>query len=116
MPEHKSGSAAQDAARQSDISPRGLAIGAAIIATGIAASIGFAAWITWEVAAPATGPSQGRPEKIEGARLQTSPREDLKAFNREKRERLSSYGRVDEGHMHIPIERAMGILAQGRER
>ena len=116
MPERQSGSAAQDSARQSDISPRGLAVGAAIIAAGIAASIGFAAWVTWLVAAPATGPSQGEPPKIEGARLQTSPHQDLRAFEREKHERLSSYGRVDEGHMHIPIERAMRILAKGRER
>ncbi len=101
---------------QSDVSPRGLAVGAAIIGTGIVASLGFAAWITWQVAAPATGPSQGTPEKIEGPRLQTSPQKDLKAFEREKRQRLSSYGRVDEGHLHIPIERAMRILAKGRER
>ena len=101
---------------QTDISPRGLAIGAAIIVAGIAVSIGFAALVVSRVTAPATGPSQGEPPKIEGARLQTSPHQDLKAFDREKHARLSSYGRVDEGHLHIPIERAMRILAQGRER
>ena len=101
---------------KNDISPRGLAIGAAIVLAGIAASIGFSAVIASRVAAPVTGPSRGAPPKIEGPRLQTSAREDLKAFNREKRARLSSYGRVDEGHVHIPIERAMRILAKGRER
>jgi hypothetical protein len=101
---------------RSDISPRGLAVGAAIVVAGIAASIGIAALIASLVAAPATGPSGGEPPKIEGARLQTSPHQDLEAFQREKLQRLSSYGRVDEGHMHIPIERAMRILAKGRER
>ena len=101
---------------RSDISPRGLAAGAAIVLTGIAASIGIAALIASRVPAPATGPSEGEPPKIEGARLQTSPHQDLRAFNREKHRRLSSYGRVDEGHLHIPIERAMRILAKGRER
>jgi hypothetical protein len=101
---------------RTDISPRGLAVGAAIIVAGIAASIGFSALIVSHVTAPATGPSGGEPPKIEGPRLQTAAREDLKAFNREKHARLSSYGRVDEGHMHIPIERAMRILANGRER
>jgi len=84
---------------RTDISPRGLAIGAAIILAGIAASVGFSALIVSRVAAPATGPSQ-----------------DLAAFNREKNARLASYGRVDEDHLHIPIERAMRILAGGRER
>ena len=101
---------------RTDISPRGLAIGAAIVLAGIAASVGFAALIASRVAAPATGPSQGEPPKIEGPRLQTSPHQDLKAFDREKKARLSSYGRVDEGHLHIPIERAMRVLAKGRER
>ena len=101
---------------RTDISPRGLAMGAAIILAGIAASVGFSALIVSRVAAPATGPSQGEPPKIEGARLQTSARQDLQAFNREKAARLGSYGRVDEDHLHIPIERAMRILAGGRER
>ena len=101
---------------RSDISPRGLAVGAAIVVAGIAASIGIAALIATLVAAPATGPSQGEPPKIEGARLQTSARQDLQAFNREKAARLGSYGRVDEDHLHIPIERAMRILARERER
>jgi len=101
---------------KSDISPRGLAVGAAIVLVGIAASVGAAAYITVRVAAPATGPSRGEPPKIEGARLQTAPEQDIRAFEREKRERLSSSGRVDEAHVHIPIERAMRLLAEGRRR
>lgn len=101
---------------KTDLDPRGLGIGAAVILTGIAASIGVAALITLEVAAPATGPSAGTPPKIAGPRLQTSPHQDLQAFLREKQARLASFGRVDDEHVHIPIERAMRILAKGRER
>ena len=101
---------------RSDISLRGLGVGAAIVAGGIAAALGAAALITWLVAAPATGPSYGEPPRIEGARLQTSPHDDLQAFLREKNARLSSSGPVDEQHVHIPIEQAMRTLAKGRER
>jgi hypothetical protein len=101
---------------RTDISPRGLGIGAAIVLTGIAASLAIAAFITSQVSAPATGPSRGEPPKIEGPRLQSSPGEDLRSFLREKNERLRSTGRVDDTHVHIPIERAMRILAKGREQ
>lgn len=101
---------------RTDVSPRGLAVGAAVIVAGIAASVGAAALVASLVAAPATGPSRGEPPAIEGARLQTSPHEDLKAFLREKNARLASFGRIDDEHVHIPIERAMRILAKGREK
>ena len=99
-----------------DISLPGLLVGAAIIAGGIAISLGAAALITAQVAAPATGASGGEPPKIEGARLQTAARQDLGSFLREKNERLHGSGRVDAEHVHIPIERAMQRLAEGRER
>jgi hypothetical protein len=101
---------------RTDISVRGLAIGAAIIVAGIAIALGAAALITAHVEAPPTGASRGEPPKIDGPRLQTSPREDLQAFLREKNARLASFGRVDDEHVHIPIERAMRILSQGREK
>jgi hypothetical protein len=104
MPEH------------SDIRARGIGVGAAIVFAGIAVSLAAAWAVTSYVAAPATGPSRGEPPAIEGARLQTAPERDIAAFNREKRARLEGYGRVDEGHLHIPIERAMQILANGHER
>jgi hypothetical protein len=101
---------------RSDISVRGIAIGVAIIVAGILISIGAAALVMMHVDAPATGASRGEPPKIDGARLQTAPREDLQAFLREKNQRLTGSGRVDDEHVHIPIERAMRILAKGRER
>ena len=101
---------------RSDISLRGIATGVAIIVIGIAVSVG-AAWIVAKhVDAPLTGPSRGEPPKIEGAPLQTSAREDLQAFLRETNERLSSTGRVDDRHVHIPIEQAMRMLSKGREK
>ena len=101
---------------RSDISPRGIGAGAAIVLAGIAASLGAAAFIVAHVPSPATGPSRGEPPPIEGARLQTAPEEDLQAYKREKRARLDGDGRVDAGHRHIPIERAMRIGSKGRER
>ena len=101
---------------RTDISARGLGIGAAIIVAGIAASLAVAALIVARVPATATGPSAGEPPKIEGARLQTAAPQDLAALRREKEARLASFGRVDEAHVHIPIERAMRILAKGQER
>ena len=101
---------------RTDISPRGLAVGAAIIVAGSAASRGAAALIVARVPADATGASAGEPPKIEGARLQTDARQDLAALRREKEARLASFGRVDQDHVHIPIERAMRILAKGREQ
>ena len=97
---------------RSDISVRGLAIGAAIVFGGIAASLAVAAFITARVPAPATGPSRGKPVKTECATLQTAPPQDFAAFAREKQARLASYGTVDAEHAHIPIEEAMRILAQ----
>jgi len=59
-----------------------------------------------------SGPAQLPPEP----RLQTQPREDLKALRRDEDTRLRSYGWVDpqRGVVHIPIDRAMqALLEQG---
>lgn len=101
---------------RSDISLPGIAAGVAIILIGIAVSVAGAWLIARHVDAPLTGPSRGQPPKVEGPRLQTSARDDLQAFLREKNERLSSTGRVDDQHVHIPIEQAMRMLSQGREK
>ena len=93
----------------SDISLRGLAVGAAIIVAGIALSLGSAALL-------ATHVGKIEKPKIEGPALQTSPPQDLASFTREKNARLAASGRVDDQHVHIPIERAMRILARGREK
>lgn len=47
--------------------------------------------------------------------LQHASGEQLKAFRAEQEEELNSYGWVDQAHgtVHIPIERAMDLLAEG---
>ena len=101
---------------RSDVSVRGLAVGVAIILVGIVVAVVAASLLVREVDVPGTGASRGEPPKIEGARLQTAAPQDLQAFLREKNERLSSTGRVDDQHVHIPIDRAMRMLAKGREK
>jgi hypothetical protein len=101
---------------KSDLSLRGIAIGALIVLVGIAVSLAGAWLMTRQSAVPATGPSRGQPPRIEGPALQTAAPQDLAAYRREKEKQLSSYGRIDDTHVHIPIERAMQILAKGRER
>ncbi len=101
---------------RSDVSLRGILIGAAIVLSGIALSLAGAALVTSSVKAPATGASGGAPPKIEGARLQTSGPQDLKSYLREKNAQLASDARIDRDHVRIPIERAMRILAKGGAR
>jgi hypothetical protein len=101
---------------KSDLSLRGLGVGAAIIVGGIAASFGGAWLIASHVDAAPTGASQGAPPQIAGAVLQSAPPQDLAAFLREKNARLESSGPVDQGHVHIPIERAMERLAKEKAR
>ena len=94
---------------RSDISLRGLAVGAAVIVAGIALSIAAAALLVTHI-------GDVEKPKIEGAVLQTAPHQDLASFTREKNARLATSGRVDDRHVHIPIERAMRILAGGRDQ
>jgi hypothetical protein len=101
---------------RTDVSLRGLLIGAAIVLCGIVLSLAGAALVVRDAKAPATGPSQGEPPRMEGARLQTAAPQDLRSYLREKNARLASFGRVDRDHVHVPIERAMQILARGRGR
>ncbi len=87
-----------------DVSLRGLAIGFAIIVGGIVASLLIARMFV-------------RPVEIEPPSrpvLQTAPRQDLAAFQREKNERLHSRGPIegDPRHVHIPIEEAMRRLSK----
>ena len=45
----------------------------------------------------------------------TLPWEDLAAMRQGQLERLHSYGELDGGKAHVPIERAMDLLLQSRE-
>jgi hypothetical protein len=93
-----------------DISLRGIATGALIVAAGIAASLLLAWAVMSATQAPAEGANGAAPARIPGAVLQTAPHGSLEDFLREKRARLESAGPD-----HIPIEEAMRVLAaQGR--
>jgi len=99
---------------QRDISLRGLLVGMLVIAAGIAVSIGSAGFLVALSGAPASGPSGAARPEVPAPTLQTAPHQELEAFRREKRERLESAGplRGQPGRVHIPIERAMEILAR----
>ncbi len=89
----------------SDLSLRGLAIGVAIVVGGIVASLVVAAFL-----AESRPPVDGT-----GMTLQTAAPLDLARFRKEKAARLNSRGPIegDPAHVHIPIEQAMRMLAEG---
>jgi hypothetical protein len=91
-----------------ELSLRGIAVGVGIILAGIGVSLGAAALLVEPV--PAV---DGK-----GMALQTDPAADYAAYAREKAERLGSRGPLegDPGHVHIPIEQAMQMLASGARR
>jgi len=92
----------------SDLSLRGLAVGAAIIAAGIAAAIVIPAFL-----------AEPRPAVDgKGMTLQTAPAVDFSSYEKEKADRLNSRGPIegDPSHVHIPIEQAMRMLAEGARK
>jgi hypothetical protein len=101
---------------RTDIRASAIVIAAALIAAGVV----FAASAAWLVA-ERSGTDPGAPNSasgmaIDGVRLQTAAPADLAAFQREKNERLESYGWVDAraGRVHIPVERAMQLMVERR--
>jgi hypothetical protein len=103
---------------RSDISVRGIVVGAAIVIAGIGASLGLAALVAAHVSAPATGASAGEPPRIEGAALQTAPPQDYIAYAREKSAWLHGRGPIegDAAHLHIPIDDAMRLMVERSRR
>lgn len=94
----------------SDLNPRGIAIGAAVVLGGIAIAV-LAPWLVLaHVQAPARAPNDARPLRTPGPGLQTAGHLDLEAFLREKRSRLESSGVDAQGHAHIAIGKAMDLL------
>jgi len=87
---------------------------AALIVVGVV----FAAGIAWLVASRSgstrAGPNQPLGLRVEGPQLQSAPRAEFAAFQREKRARLENYGWIDRdaGRVHIPIEHAMQLMAE----
>ncbi len=99
-----------------DLSVSGIAAGAALIVAGIV----FSLWLSWVIVdlrhANPSGANQPVPGAMQGAALESAPRENLRRYEEEKRLRLDSYGWVDRnaGRVHIPIALAMRLLEQHR--
>ncbi|MEE9235820.1 MAG: hypothetical protein V3U28_10325 [Candidatus Acidoferrales bacterium] len=76
----------------------------------------FRTFSAWQQAGqlPAPPMAQVRPGQPPAPRLQVNPGQELEAFRQVEEERLSSYGWVDAeaGVIHIPIERALELLAE----
>lgn len=101
-----------------DVPPRGVVYAALGLFAGIAVSAGFVAGLIAllpslrEPASPTSieAARQGPPEP----RLEISPPTDRMAVEAAARSRLDGYGWTDRaaGRAHIPIDRAMDILAR----
>jgi hypothetical protein len=99
---------------RTDIHIRRVAAAAAMIAGGVVLAAAIAWLVSGRGGADRNGANGAAPAAIEAPRLQSEPRAELAAFLREKRERLDGYGWVDAptGRVHIPIDRAMRLLAE----
>jgi hypothetical protein len=66
--------------------------------------------------APASPLASYGPREPPQPRLQTDARGDLEALRASEQKQLETYGWIDRdaGTVHIPIDRAMGLLAQRR--
>jgi hypothetical protein len=87
-----------------------LLFGAAVTA-GLIVSFAFVGWL---VHAFQPAPSRGRSEVREGIRLQVDPAGERRRLQEKAAARLAGYGWTDAaaGRVHIPIERAMDLLAE----
>ena len=101
----------------SGVHARAVLGGALAIAFAIVAVALFAWFLLQHWRADPNGANSARPVAIDGPRLQTDARLDLQKYLREKQQRLNSYG-WSEGtprRLHIPIERAMQLLAERQQ-
>ncbi|HEX6633825.1 MAG TPA: hypothetical protein VF038_07635 [Usitatibacter sp.] len=96
-----------------DLSLKGIGAGLGVIVAGIA----IAVCVPWAVIAltgtPSSAPNDAAMPAIRPPVQETAPEPDMAAFRREKMRRLESSG-IDPatGRVHIPIERAMQMLAE----
>jgi hypothetical protein len=93
---------------------RGLGVGVGVIVAGIA----LAVVVPHFLPKPETGhdfPPDGNSGSVRG--FTTAPQAERAAFEREKQARLTSYGYdVRSGEGHMPIERAMQIIAGAQSK
>ena len=103
----------------SDLSPKGISLFAvallALMIVTLLACYGMLIWFGRGAAryAAAPSPMAAAPEPALGPRLEVEPGRALKAMREREEKQLHSYGWLDqeEGIVHIPIERAMELLA-----
>ncbi len=87
---------------------------------GVLLLLGVALGATWLLAenesGPALSPSHHGIGGVPEPRLQIDAGAELQAFRAEKRSQLNTYGWVDRdaGIAHIPIRRAMELMASGK--
>lgn len=95
------------------LSLRGIGAGLGVIVVGIALALAVAGAVVRLTGTPADAPNDAAEPRIRPPVQETAPEEDMAAFRREKMQRLESYG-IDPrtGLRHIPIERAMRMLAE----
>jgi hypothetical protein len=100
-----------------DISLKGIGAGLGVIVAGIAIAAGVPWIVIGLTRVPSNAPDDAAQPKIAPPVQRLVPTEDMKAFRREKLQRLESYGLDPKtGRAHIPIERAMRLLVQQRAK
>jgi hypothetical protein len=110
---------------RADVDVRRIALaGAGLVAIAVLVHVALwfqmrGLWSARERALPPPVPvARALPQAPPEPRLQTSPEEDLRALRREEDERLEHYGWIDRqaGVIHVPIERAMELIAEEKAR
>jgi hypothetical protein len=101
-----------------DARPRPILLFTAGLLTALVVSLAVTFWL-FRLMAAATAPAGGVNARTlpPEPRLQVTPSDDLDGIRAAEIERLSSYGWVDRkaGVVHIPIERAMALVAAEAE-
>jgi hypothetical protein len=99
------------------LSLRGIAVGAGVIAGGIALALAVPWLVIARVKVPDYAPNDATRPRIRGPIQETAPLGDIDAFRREKIRYLESDG-IDPatGRRHLSIEHAMEMLASSSRR
>ncbi len=102
-----------------DVRPISIGLFALGLALMLALVLPFLGGVFWQLESRAkqADPTQSplaTPPTFAGPKLQSQPATDLIRMRRQEDQRLSTYGWIDEGQkiVHLPIERAMSLLAE----
>jgi hypothetical protein len=100
---------------KSTISVRAVLMGAGVIAASVVTSLLAAGALLKISGGTPPPPAPGQPfTRAAGPSLETTPQQDLQRFRADEHRKLEGYRLIDEkaGVVHIPIERAMELLAE----